>query len=120
MYIVFQRYFKEISCFQAVKRLFCFNRFFKKFTRSSKEVLRLIPGTFKEVSRAFLKQVSRRFQVCQIRLNGVSWKFKGCFQNASKMFPGGFKKMLRCFKEVSYCMSLIAATRAEGRLVSYL
>ena len=25
--------------------------------------------------------------------------------------------MLRCFKEVSYCMSLIAATRAEGGLV---
>ena len=48
----------------------------------------------------------------------VSSMFQGCFQSVSKVCQGSFEKMLKCFKEVSCCMSLIAATRAEGGLVS--
>ena len=45
----------------------------------------------------------------------VSWerKFHGCFKGVSRVFQISVK----CFKKVSCCMALIAASRAEGGLV---
>ena len=43
--------------------------------------------------------------------------FQRCFQSVSKVSLGSFKKLSRCFKKVSCCMALIAASRAEGGLV---
>ena len=53
---------------------------------------------------------------------GFSRMFKGCFMEVSMLFPKCLKavsrQFSRCFKVVSCCMALIAATRAEGGLVS--
>ena len=51
----------------------------------------------------------------------VSRMFHGSFmifKGVSRVFHGSFKKLSRCFKKVSYYMALIAASRAEGGLVS--
>ena len=52
------------------------------------------------------------------------FKDVGCFWEVSRVFPECFKgvsiKCSRCFKEVSCCMALIAATRAEGGFVFLL
>ena len=55
-----------------------------------------------------------------------SWRFNVplfltvCIKEVARCFNGvsrKFKKKFKCFKEVSCCMALIAATRAEGGLV---
>ena len=68
-----------------------------------------------DVSRLFLEnftveEVSRMFQGCFMIFKGVSREFHESFKN----------NLSRCFMKVSYCMALIAASRAEGGLVSKL
>ena len=41
-----------------------------------------------------------------------------CNQGVSRVFQVSFKKTLKVFQKVSCCMALIAASRAEGGLVS--
>ena len=69
---------------------------------------RKFQGPFKQVSRRFQDSVKEALRVFLGSLKGVSRMLQRCFKEVS---------MLRCFKEVSYCMSLIAATRAEGGFV---
>ena len=71
-------------------------------------------------------------------LKVISRKFQGCFEGVLRVFQGSFngveevsrafqisymedsRTLSRCFKKVSCCMALIAASRAEGGLVFYL
>ena len=72
----------------------------ESFQGISREFQGSVKDCFKEVSRMFkesVKCVSRKFHK----------KVEGCFKNVSRKFILQF-----CF-----CMALIAATRAEGRLV---
>ena len=60
------------------------------------------------------------FQGCLMK---VSWerKFHGCFKGVSRVFQRSFKKTIKLFqKKVSSRMELIAASRAEGGLVSII
>lgn len=68
----------------------------------------------KGVSRLFFyyKEVSSGFQE---GVKVVLRKFQGCFQSASNVFREVSRKFSRSFKELSFCMKLIAATRAESR-----
>ena len=81
-----------------------------------------------DVSRK--RKIERYFEgvlwVFQGSFMGVSWKFleRGSFKDVFlRVFPECFKevsrKLLRCFKKVSCCMALNAASRAEGWLVFY-
>ena len=77
---------------------------------------------FKGFSRVF-QEVSRAFQLSLEGVSrGISRTFKGCFMEVSMLFPKCLKEVSRqfsrCFKVVSCCMALIAATRAEGWLVT--
>ena len=59
-------------------------------------------------------KVSRRwkFQGCFMIFKGVPRVFQRCFKDVSIKLSG-------CFKKVSCCMALIAASRAEGGLVIF-
>jgi len=81
-----------------------------------------------DVSRFLLKSVSEVFQV-GFTIFKLFFKvflfltvcFKGVLKNlkgALRMFPGCFMGISKRFKEVSNSMALIAATRAEGGLVT--
>ena len=83
-----------------------------KLQGKMKGVLREFSWCFKEVSRLFLEnfteeEVSRMFQWCFMIFKGVS-----------RVFHGSFKKTFKVFQKILYCMALIAASRAEGGLVS--
>ena len=52
----------------------------------------------------------------------VSRMFQGCFmifKGVSRVFQGSHKKTVKEFKKISCCMEFIAASRAEGGLVSF-
>ena len=51
----------------------------------------------------------------------ISSMFQGCFmiKGVSRVFQGSFKKTFKVFQKSFMCMALIAASRAEGGLVSY-
>ena len=97
-----------------------------KVSRNIEVCLRDFYGGFKGVSRVFqecFKEVSRVFHET-LKEEEVSSMFQGCFnifKYVSRMFQKCFKdvsgKLSRCFKKVSCCMALIAASRAEGGLV---
>ena len=61
----------------------------------------------------------------QDNFKGVSRKLQWCFRNVKgdlecfKVYQGILREDSRCQKEVSCCLALIAATRAEGGLVFY-
>ena len=94
------------GCQKKVSTLFLVG--FRKFQRS----LRLVLGLFMVFGYSgydCLFQIS--YKLFQGRYKVVSGKFKECFKGVSRRF-------LRCFKEVLCCMTLIAATQAEGGLVT--
>ena len=73
-------------------------------------------GCLKEASRVFLEsfkeeEVSRMFLGGFMIFKGISRLYQKCFKEVSR-------KVSRCFKKVSCHMALIAASRAEGGLVS--
>ena len=75
------------------------------FQRGFKKVARVLQGNFRCVKKVVLKV----FQ--------PGSKFQGCFQSISNVFRRISKKDSVCLKEVTCCMTLIAASRAEGGLV---
>ena len=80
-----------------------------------KGVLREFQGCCKEVSRVF-HEIFKEEEV-----SWVFYDFQGCFKSVSKVFQGNLKNTIsRCFKKVSCCMALIAASQAEGGLVLYI
>ena len=74
----------------------------RKLQERLKGVLRVFLGSFKGVSR-----VSHESFMGE----EVSWMFQAFFKEVSR-------KRSRCLKKVSCCMALIAASRAEGGLVT--
>ena len=87
------------------------------------EVITVFPGTFKGV----LKEVSRVFhkrfkEEDALRLfHDFQWCFQSvpeCFKVFQRCFKEILRELARCFQKVSCCMALIAASRADGGLVS--
>ena len=78
---------------------------FKEISWGFKEV----QGCFKKVSRCFMPG-RRKFQECFMIFKGVPRVFQRYFKEA-------LGKLSRCFKKVTCCMTLIAASRGEGGLV---
>jgi len=86
-----------------------FQGWYKKFSRVVQEwCVNVFQGSFKVVSSMYEEGFK---QVC---FKGVLKNLKG----ALRMFPGCFMGISKRFKEVSSSMALIAATRAEGGLVT--
>ena len=134
--MLFQESLKGVWSFKDVSRNLqeCFKEVLWKLTESSRLFQGSWKGGFKEVSRVF-KDVSGIFQgyfksvlrACQTSFKEVSG---GC-QDISKICLGSLKgvrvfqrcfkevsrKCSSCFKELSYCMTLIVATREDGGIV---
>ena len=141
----FQGCFRSVLgvCQRSYWSVWKFWRCFKEFSRCFRKVSWVPQGDFKGVSRVFHRWLKPFQPVSRGDSEGVSRVFyqsfkdlsKKCqrsfievsrkFQENVKVFNRSLKPLWGCFKVVLFlkvfcCMSLIAATRAEGGLVFVL
>ena len=85
---------------------------FKKFQGCFKSISAVIHGSFKGVCKQVSSGFNRVLRKLQCSFQGFSKVFQLCFKEDSVL-----RQLSRCFKVVSFCITLIAASRAEGGLV---
>ena len=87
------------------------------FQGNFKVVSRVFQGLFKEVSSVFQASFKGVEEGVKVILRESLGSYKGGLRVFQRYIKEVLRKYSRCYKEVSCCMALIAATRAEGGIV---